>query len=337
MALAPFISLAFFRFAGKASWQNLLLYVVPSMMIANAHFYGILFVMANFAFYIAAMIYRREWRIRKVLFFLFGNVVIALSFLPYFFYSMLVDGNNFSRQFTPGIDHTVIFITILAFIACFLVFRNDMARKISESNIATNTQISFIAYVVLIPVFIFILAYVISLAKPMIDFRYLWPISAPFCFAIASAVVFCVRRIEKWRFAAPLLVYAFVVGLHGLFPDIPGGGTEGYRQARAYIAADAAARPDKKVAMLENAPANAAYYGFENLPSFSQLPDAEIVYVYNDIFYMHEMTMYDRLYEHDLDPSRVLKILFEGKYPWSDGNVVFKYIPVSRQDASPEK
>ena len=330
MALAPFISLAFFRFVGKASWHNLLLYIVPSMMIVNAHFYGILFVMANFGFYIAVMICQHKWQIRRVLLFFFGNIVIALSFLPYFLYSMLVAGNNFSRHFSPGIDHTVIFIAILVFIACFLVFRNDIAGKINESNIVTHRQILFIAYTILLPVFIYILAYIISFAKPMIDFRYLWPISAPFCFAIAAALIFCACKVEKGQFSAPLLVYACIASLHGIIPDIPGGGTEGYRQARAYIAADAESRPGKKIAMLENAPANAAYYGFANLPSFSQLPDAEIIYIYNDIFYMHEMTMYERLYEYGLDPSRILKIRFEGKYPGGDGNVVFKYFPVSR-------
>jgi len=326
MALAPLISLALFGFIKKPSLKKLLLYILPSIMMVNTHIYGILYVMANFLFYIALALYRRQWRWKTVLFFLAGNVVIALSFLPYFLYMLLALGSDFSRDFSPGIGHSFVFIAILLFSAAFFVFKKEITRKNLEEKILRDDQMPFAAYLPALPAFIFILAYLISFVKPLIAFRYLWPVSAPFCFALAAAAIFCIHNLQKWRFITPLLVYMFVVGLYGLKPDIPGGGTEGYKQARAYIAADAAAHPERKVAMLDNAPANAAYYGHPNLPSFAQNPQADVLYVYNDIFRMHEIQMYDEFRSLNLDDGRMLKIVFDLESPRGDGNVIFKYM-----------
>jgi len=326
MALTPLISLALFGFIKKPSLKNLLLYILPSIMIVNTHIYGILYIMANFLFYIALALYQRQWRWKTVLFFFAGNVIIALSFLPYFFYVLLVLGNDFSREFSPGAGHSFVFIAILLFIVAFFIFKKEIAKKNFEAKILRYDQMPFAAYLLALPSFIFVLAYLISFIKHLITFRYLWPISAPFCFAIAAAVIFYIHKIQKMRFITPLLVYMFVVGLYGIIPDIPSGGTEGYKQARAYIAADAAAHPERKTVMLDNAPANAAYYGYPNLPSFAQNPQADIIYIYNDIFKMHEIEMYDEFRLLNLDDRRMLKIIFDYEYPREDGNVIFKYM-----------
>jgi len=87
-----------------------------------------------------------------------------------------------------------------------------------------------------------------------------------------------------------------------------------------------------KAAMLDNAPANAAYYRYPNLPSFVQNPQADILYIYNDIFEMHEIEMYDEFRSLNLDDSRMLKIIFDYEYPRGDGNVIFKYMLKSDRD-----
>jgi hypothetical protein len=326
MALAPLISLALFGFVKKPSLKNLFLYILPSIMIVNAHIYGILYIMANFLFYITLMLYRRQWRWKTALFFFTGNVIIALSFLPYFFYMLLIVGNDFSREFSPGMGHSFVFIAILLFCAAFFIFRKEIVQKNFEAKILRNDQMPFAAYLLMLPAFIFILAYLISFVKPLITLRYLWPINAPFCFALAAIGIFCIHNLQKWRFITPLLVYMFIIGLHGLFPDIPSGGTEGYRQARAYIAADAAANPERQAVMLNNAPANAAYYGYPNMLSFTQNPQADVLYILNDIFEMHEIDMYDKLKALNINDGRMLKVYFDYEYPREDGNVIFKYI-----------
>jgi len=337
MALAPLISLILFNFIKKPSLKNLLLYILVSIMIVNTHIYGILYVMANFFFYIVLALYQRQWRWKTALFFSAGNVVIALSFLPYFLYILLVLGGNFAsnslyRDLSPGAGHSFVFIVILLFFAAFFVFKKEIAKKNLEEKILRSNQIPFAAYLLTLLAFIFMLAYLISFIKPLIAFRYLWPISAPFCFALVTAGIFCINNLQRWRFIAPLLVYMFVIGLHGLSTDIPNRGTEGYRQARAYIAADAAAHNGKKAVMLDNAPANAAYYGYTNLSSFNPNTQADVLYIFGDRAQMHEMNMYDEFRELNLDDGRILKVIFDYEYPRGDGNVIFKYLLKSEQD-----
>jgi hypothetical protein len=333
MALAPLISLALFGFIKKPSPKNMLLYVLPSIMIVNTHIYGILFIMANFLFYISLTLYQRKWRTGKALLFFAGNIIIALSFLPYFLYMLLIRGNDFSREFSPGTGHFLVFMVILFFFATFFVFRKKIAQKNFETKILQNNQIPFAAYLLILPAFIFILAYLISFIKPLIAFRYLWPINTPYCFAMAAAVIFCIHHnLQKWRFATPLIIYMFIVGFNGTIPDIPSGGTEGYKQARAYIAADVAAHPEREAVMLDNATANAAYYGYPNLPSLDQNTHADVLYILNDIFEMHEIDMYNELRTLNLDDGRMLKIYFDYEYPRGDGNVIFKYMLKSDYD-----
>jgi len=325
MALAPLISLMLFNFNKKPSFKNIALYVLPSVMIVNSHYYGILFIMANFLFFITLTLYQRQWQWKKALAFTAGNVIVALSFLPYFLYMLFVKQYDFTRNFKPGPGHSLVFFVIVLFIAAFFVFRKELNRKFVEKILPQNDQKSFSAYLLLIPAFIFTFAYAISFIKPMIAFRYLWPINAPFCFALAAAGIFFIQNLQKWRFIMPLLVYMFVVGLNGITPDIPSGGIEGYKEARAYIAADAAAHPERKAAMLDNASANAAYYGYPNLPSYAENTQADVLYVLNDIFYIHEINMYEELRKHNINEEDMLKIYFDYKYPRGDGNVIFKY------------
>ena len=123
---------------------------------------------------------------------------------------------------------------------------------------------------------------------------------------------------------SPLLVYMVVVGLYGTVPDIPSGGIEGYKEARAYIAADAASHPERKPVMLNNAPGNAQYYRFPVLPSYSENKNATVLYVYNDIFDMHEIEMYKAVREAGIEDSDMIKILFDCKYPRRDRGFIFK-------------
>ncbi|GHV32839.1 hypothetical protein AGMMS4952_23960 [Spirochaetia bacterium] len=137
-------------------------------------------------------------------------------------------------------------------------------------------------------------------------------------------MVSCIGSQQKLKFAVPFVVYMFIVGLNGIIPDIPSGGTEAYKEARAYIAADAAAHPDRKAAMLDNAPQNAAYYGFPDLSLYSPGSPVNVLYVYNDIFHMHEIEVYDDLRSHAINSKGMLKIYFDYDYPRADGGMIFK-------------
>jgi glycosyltransferase involved in cell wall biosynthesis len=94
--------------------------------------------------------------------------------------------------------------------------------------------------------------------------------------------------------------------------------------ARAYIAADAAAHPDRKAVMFENAPQNAAYYGFEVLPAYSAEEPYDVLYGLNDIFHLHEMEMYENMARKNIESDNMLKIFFYYDPPTGDGGMIFK-------------
>jgi hypothetical protein len=313
------------------SAKNLLLYLLPSVCIVNSHYYGILYIMANYVVFVHWMACYHGWNLKKFIIFTLANGILALSFLPFFLYMLLFEHYNFVREFTPQIGHGFLMGVIAVFAAAFLVFRNKIWDKVKEAGILNQEQLLFVGYLVLVPALVFTLSFVISFVRPLIAVRYLWPVNAPFFFALAAVLVSCAASHKKWAFAAPLLVYMFVVGLNGIRPDIPGGGVEGYKQARAYIAADAAAHPDRKSVMLENAPQNAAYYGFASLPAYSAGESYDVLYVLNDMFYLHEMQMYDKMYAENLDADNMLKIYFDYEYPQGDGRTIFKKYNSKRQ------
>ncbi|MDR1196134.1 MAG: glycosyltransferase family 39 protein [Endomicrobium sp.] len=327
MFLVPLVALSFLNLLKNMSVKNAILYLLPSLCIVNSHYYGILFIMANYLFYIFFSIYRRAWNGKKFAAFTVVNVIIAVSFLPFFLYMLLYRQYNFTREFVPTIGHSFLFGVIIVFAVSAIVFKKTIINKIKDAGTQKPEQLLFTVYCLIIPAFIFTLSYVISFFKPMITFRYLWPINAPFFFALAGILVVFVssyKNNKKLKLAAPALIYMFAVGLNGIIPDIPSGGTEGYKEARSYIAADAAAHPNLKSVMLEDTRQNAAYYGFEALPAYSDNERYDVLYVLNNIFHMHEIEMYENMRRKNIGADDLLKVYFDYDYPRADGGMVFK-------------
>jgi hypothetical protein len=324
MFLVPLVSLAFLNLLKNMSVKNVILYLLPSVCMVNSHYYGILLIIANYLFFGVFMACRRVWNWKNFVVFTGVNIFLALTFLPFFLYMLLYQHYNFARDFVPQLGHGFLMGVIVVFALSFFVFRKTIVDMIHKTGMLKEKQCLFTAYIILIPAFIFTLSYGISFFRPMIAFRYLWPVNAPFFFALAAAGVFCVHSRGKLAFAVPLLVYMFAVGLNGIIPDIPSGGVEGYKEARAYIAKDAAAHPERKAVMLENAPQNAAYYGFEDLPAYSADESYDVLYGLNDIFHLHEMEMYEKMNREHINADNMLKIYFDYKYPRGDGGMIFK-------------
>ncbi|MCL2272777.1 MAG: glycosyltransferase family 39 protein [Treponema sp.] len=322
MTLAPLISLALFKFKDKPSIKNLVIYILLSIMTINTHHYGTLLIVANFLLFISYVLYQKQWK--KGIAFTAGNAVAVLSAFPYFYYMLFIRNHNFIHNDSkPGIEHFFVFFIIIIFAFIFIFCKNKMLDKYREKTIK-NDQYIFFVYLLAVPALIFSLSFIFSFFRMMISFRYLWPVSAPFGFAVSAIIVTYINKINKWPYLTVLLIYIFTVSFNGIMPDIPGRGIEGYKEARAYIAEDSAANPGKNSVMLNNAPANAAYYGYPNLPAYSENPDADVLYILNDIFYINENDMYNELQKNNIDCNNMLKIYFDIKYPRGDGNVVFK-------------
>jgi hypothetical protein len=158
----------------------------------------------------------------------------------------------------------------------------------------------------------------------MIAFRYLVPINLPFMLCACAVFVYLCAGHPKIKYFCVFIVWAFALCLYETTHDggnasIPGNGTEAYKEARAYIAADSAAHTQQKSAMLDNAHEIAKYYGYDYITRWTKDGGFDCLYVFNNIFFMHEDDMYDTLAKHGLD-DKILKIRI------NDDTFVFKIL-----------
>jgi hypothetical protein len=308
--LAPVASLFFINYLRKASFKNLLCYILPSIALATAHHYGILFVIANFIFYISFSIYHKSVSLKKSLkktaVFLTGNIIIALFCVPYFLYQMLASNYYFDRgEFHINSDHTLIFLAFAAASTAIFLCR----KKIAAYLPLTDRKRVLFWYAFFMPLLIFALAYIVSFKKPMLHYRYWMPISYPFFITFLAILVSFSVSHKTMKYITVFLIWALSLSLYQSKALRLGADYEYYYEARAYIAADVDAHPGTKPAMLDNWQLAAAYYGFEVLPSYLDDPSVDVLYVFNGLFDMHEHTMYDELAAHNIDTSGLLKII----------------------------
>jgi hypothetical protein len=181
--------------------------------------------------------------------------------------------------------------------------------------LGTNKQTAFFLYCLFIPLAVFVLAFFISLKKPMISYRYIMSISFPFFVSFAALIISMCASHKKLKFLSLFLVWAIS---SAIYSGIPAGGTGYYRESYAYIAADIAAHPGQKSAVLNNTPQIAHYYGSSDLQPYSPENPPDVLYVLKDLFSAQEATMYDELAKHGFDDTNMLKI-----YP-NDKIVIFK-------------
>ncbi|MCL2129083.1 MAG: glycosyltransferase family 39 protein [Treponema sp.] len=301
--MAPLVSLFFFRYLKNQSIKNLFLYILVSVIIANSHYYAVLFIMANFIFYCFYEVFNNSFKFKKMLIFLTGNIITALTFMPYFLYQMLVMKFDFERVNVLKFEHILIMLVIIVLAVSLLIY-----HKKNKIKILPGEQLLFILYSLSIPVLIFSLAFFITIAKPMMNLKYLWPVSFPYFISVGAFLVSQCKRNKKIQYVAVFLVWAISLALYIGKARID---QSNYQIARAYIAADAAAHPDKKSCMLDNAPANAAYYGFEDLPLYSPYADYDVLYVYNDIFSMSEEDQLLTIKDNNLNIKEMLVIYLD--------------------------
>jgi hypothetical protein len=102
----------------KISLLNSIAYVILSAVLVSSHYYGILFVMANFILYHA---FKHSFKLKMFIGFLICNIVIALSFMPYFVCQVFYRNYYFDRG---EITVTPEFIGIFTIILClaFIIF-----------------------------------------------------------------------------------------------------------------------------------------------------------------------------------------------------------------------
>jgi hypothetical protein len=178
ICMAPLASLCLLRIMQSFSAKHLFLYLVlyrccKQSLLWHSVRYGEFFVFCLRHGVSALMehkknphlFYRKRRRCRK--------------FLPIFLYMIFYNEYNFEREFTPQVGHIFLFAVTVLFMPCFFLFK-DKLKKLNLVLCNSTESMYFAPYCILAPAFIFCCAFLISFVKPMITFRYLWPVCAPY-------------------------------------------------------------------------------------------------------------------------------------------------------------
>jgi hypothetical protein len=289
------------------------------MVIVNAHYYGILFVMANFIFY-CGYCFIKKTAVKNIFKFLAVNIIIAVSFMPFFIYKLFIDRYDFSRSdCVIQLDHVIIFVVFAVFGILAFIHRGKIS---SVSFVADNKKTGW-AYIFCITVLIFMLSFLISIAKPMIRYHYLLLTTCPFLLAVAAAVIAALPKNKTGIAAQIILCLLMGNALYWGKSDIPGGRYDFYRECYRFITLDTEAHSGQNAAMIDNAPRLAAYYHEPLLPLYASENTYDVVYGFQQGFESGEKTMYDAFSDAGLSGSSTLKII-----PNANGKIViFKTLP----------
>jgi uncharacterized membrane protein len=277
MTLVPLVSQCFFLLLRKENLKNYLLYILLGALTVNTHYYGILFICANFTIYI----YTNRARLftRPVLFFLIANITIAISFMPFFLFTALSHAwqdNNFNSWISkPDKESWIIFIFVLIALCFYIIIKRyfKAVKNISKYNH------SLIDYVIYVCSFIFIAAFIISLERPILQMRYL-TIILPLLFSIFPILIFNnVIKYKKLNIIFPFFMFTIFAYNFRLFVD---DSFNIHKEVQAYITADINTHPQKKVSVLYNTYGGkylALFYNFPKIELYSPTTMSNIVYV----------------------------------------------------------
>jgi hypothetical protein len=310
--LVPLTSYFFLRLLKNGGAVNAAAYTILGIFVANTHYFGVIFIMANFAFYVLYMLKDREHGKKKILFFLLENIVIGISFVPYFLLTSLNQAlldTGFNTQISkPTLEFYIAFLCIAGFLLLFLYFKKTGTPLFVGEG---GEQTLFFDYTLVTPAFIFLIAFVFSFFRPIISWKYL-VVCLPFIMIAVSlaGTDFVFRR--KLVIPGIVLSYAFLIVLS---QAEPGGNYDVYKANQIYITSDVEAHPQRSASLIGK-PEYIDFYRLPRFPLYTKDGRDDIVYI-NPV-YADEQETYEILARSSLNGSGLLKIISD------DRRVIFK-------------
>ncbi|MDR1777648.1 MAG: glycosyltransferase family 39 protein [Desulfovibrio sp.] len=236
MLLVPLAARNFFLFLEKGRRKDLLLYALFGVLAVNTHYYCVLFVASNFAYYFVHARRERRGPLRAGPF-VAASLGIACSLLPFF---LMVA----PRALNPNYDAWIpapsarefAFCAALAAACAALALTREKLRNCSPDRGA----LTVINYALFTTCLVFAFALCLSLFRPILTWRYL-ALLLPLVFA-AAPFVFCCGRLKNMLFAAPVLLMCHFADA---FTEFGFGAWDVYREAEEYIVADAARQAER--------------------------------------------------------------------------------------------
>jgi hypothetical protein len=301
IALASLCARRFIVLLGNQNTKNTVLYILGGALIVNTHYFGVLFIAADFLFYF--MYHKRRTALKQALLFLSANIVIALSLVPYFavtaFQKALTNPDFNSWILHPG--RKDIFVACMLSAACMVYyFARRYARK---RQLLTEEKILLFDYALFTGYAIYMLAFLISLKRPILTWRYL-VICLPLIFAILPTLVG--MNIHNRGILIVINVYSliFMCNFAVSFRAFGGGLSDVYKEAQHYIEADIRAHEAYVPSEWNNR--LPCFYGFQNIPPYE--PHKGYTMLYMNPLHKNERQMDLQLEQFGLDARNMLKI-----------------------------
>jgi 4-amino-4-deoxy-L-arabinose transferase-like glycosyltransferase len=315
--LVSIVAYRFLIFMRSQTVKNMAWYIIPSILIVNTHYYGILVIMANFLFFLCAAGRHNTFLWKKTVSFLFGNIIIAISLLPFFMYTAfskaVLDGNFNTWIGKPDLAYTLLSVLVPIVLLLYFYVRKNILRHGSIGR-----QYGLLDYAVFSTGVIFLFAFLISLARPILIQRYL-AVLVPFLFIIPSIVLIELFKNLTFKTNSVPAKFALLAGsifIHSVmlvgYEAILGGSVDAYQESQAYIIRDAGTHREKR--SFEFLPGKegasniqADFYGYSQLPYYTPNTQYDVLYI-NPYYFDDEENTRKQMAEYGIDYENTVKI-----------------------------
>ena len=289
----------------ELSFIDLVWYIIPSVLLVNTHYYGSLFIFANFLFFLAYSVRTQTFTWKKTGLFFTVNLIIASSLLPYFIHTALRRA-LLNSSFNTWIQKPGLMLICIAVLIPLLGVLYIYLRKTVFKKIMTNSHCSFLDYSVFVTAAVYLIAFGISMYRPILDTKYLI-ILYPLLIATVALILTNVFTNSSKLIGGLCICFAFIWIVKGYEANPGGGGAGLYKEGQAYISRDAEAHPQNISVEKQGSPADSAlFYGYRRLPLY--VPDDTY-----DVLYINPMYISDEKNEIPeivalINAGRVLRI-----------------------------
>jgi 4-amino-4-deoxy-L-arabinose transferase-like glycosyltransferase len=304
IVLALLVMLVFLRLLDTQNAICLILYTLLSILMVNTHYYGVLLISGNFIFFIIYKLYNKIYVWKNTFFFFIGNVIIAFSLLPYFLYTALnkaLLNQGFNTQIAElNLEFFIALFSIILFLFGYYLLRTHFCRK------EDNKKYLLCDYTIVVSCLIFIQAFVFSLFRPIISWKY-FTICLPLLMIFIAVIASRFWSMQKLRFVGAILAFSFLVYIS---ENEKGGSYDVYKANQEFVTADIKAHQDYDAAEITN-PLYIAFYKLPAIPIYSPKFDISknIDIIYINPLYQKEHETYRTLQNNGLSSTNVLKFV----------------------------
>ena len=291
----------------ELSLKNLIWYIIPSVLLVNTHYYGSIFVFATFLFYVVYSIYTKTFIWKKTALFFSINLIIAFSLLPYFVHTALQNAllNSDFNTWIPKPE--LMLICIAAIIPIFGIIYIYL-RKTVFQKILSNINSCFLDYTVFVVSAVYLIAFMISLYRPILTTKYLI-ILRPFLIAVFAFFITNIIDVftSKSKLICGLCVLIMLICIINGYEEGHGGDADVYHESLAYVSRDAEAHPQNvSMEILPRRRGMPNFYGYNELSSYVSGDYYDVLY-FNPL-HRSEEQMYSETDSLGISRNRILRI-----------------------------